>query len=538
MSLQSHEKIWQLIPGDVSHQQGNPLVDSHAPAKEFPAILSYLNSFQDVVMVLEGSHSYGREPWIASVNQAFEDLTGYALEEAVGHPLTFLHGPQTRLTTWNRLKTALLHYEPIREELAFYNKNGDVFWLELDLAPLGRIEQDTMQWLLIGRNVTGRKTLENQVKEQDSLEKVRQLSAGVAHNFNNLLMVLMGYSEMLLGKFPVDDPKRTMIAKIQETTQQMAQITSQLVAFGQTSSSNPKPVDLSQEVAQQKSRIQGLLGDQITVSTNLRPNLATVLIDPSQLEQALVQLSLNAREAMPNGGTLSFETNVVFLDRETALHQLDCKPGFYIELLVSDTGKGMKPEVKTHVFEPFFTTKGAWEGSGLGLSTVYGIVKQNGGVIEVSSQEQCGTQFRLMFPVSLPQAADSQDLSGQTEVDKSVILLIEDTAEVRELLHYELESKGYTVLAAAHGREAIRLASQCPHPIHFVLSDVMMPGMNTRNMVDQLNKLQPGIRYLFMSGFSQEILEQHDLQAPTGCFLQKPFTSEEMNLKLNQLFNH
>lgn len=408
MFLQTFETTLHQLPVGLSHQKAHPLVDARSPEIDLPSLLHHFNRLQDVVMRLESSPLFGREPLIASVNQAFETLAGYSQEEAVGQPLTFLHGPLTQLSAWNRLQTAFLHHESVREEVAFYDKTGEVFWLELDVLPLGRHEGDPVQWLMIGRNVTERKIREDKEKEIASLETVRQLSAGVAHNFNNLLMVMVGYSEMVLNRLPASDPNRAMIGKIQQASQQMAHITNQLVAFGHNSFGNPKPVDPNQAIENLKSRIQALLGDEITLFTELSPNLETILVDPFQLEQALVQLTLNARDAMPNGGLLLIETKKAFIDRETALRNLNCKSGWYIELLVADTGTGMKPEVKAHVFEPFFSTKGSWEGSGLGLSTVYGIMKQYGGLIEVSSQEQCGTQFRLLFPVS----------QGQTEVAK------------------------------------------------------------------------------------------------------------------------
>jgi CheY-like chemotaxis protein/two-component sensor histidine kinase len=361
------------------------------------------------------------------------------------------------------------------------------------------------------------------------MEAVGQLAGGVAHDFNNLALVISGHAELLLDE--LDDQRlRESVREIRRAADQARELTRQLLAFSRRQVLHPVEIDVSQVVGELVPMLRRLIGDDVELSTQLPPGLGTVRADPAQLRQVVMNLAVNARHAMPKGGRLSIETTARSLDEQLTEARLELAPGDYVVLAVSDTGSGMDDATRERIFEPFFTTKQPGEGTGLGLSTVYGIVKQSGGSIWVYSEQGRGTTFKVYLPLSsaaqaaMP-AGGEPDATAATAT--ATVLLVEDHEQVRTLVHLLLEKQGFTVLAASNGGEALAVAAAHDGPIDLVLTDLVMPGMDGKELVECLRELVPGIRALFTSGYAQGMVEGRELD-DGDAFLPKPYDQAEL----------
>ncbi len=380
---------------------------------------------------------------------------------------------------------------------------------------------------------------QEQLTQARKMEAIGQLAGGVAHDFNNLLMVIMGRTELLLKDLVASDPKRPAAELILKTTTRAADLTRQLLAFGRRQVLQPRVLDLNVIVADMGELLRRLIREEIELTTMLDPALGPVKADPGQLEQVIMNLAINARDAMPQGGRLTLETANVELDALYAQHHLDTRPGPHIMLALTDTGVGMDAQTQARIFEPFFTTKGPGKGTGLGLATVYGIVKQSGGNIWVYSEPGQGTTFKIYLPrVDEPVAAQPVDPAGTAPLQGlETILLVEDEDAVRELARDALRARGYTVLEARHGAEALQIAEQQPGPIHLMITDVVMPGMSGRVLANRLAVLQPRMKVLFMSGYTDNAIVHHGVLDPGTVFLQKPFGPAVLSHKVREVLD-
>jgi two-component system, cell cycle sensor histidine kinase and response regulator CckA len=390
----------------------------------------------------------------------------------------------------------------------------------------------------ISRNITERKRLQRQFLQAQKMEAVGQLAGGVAHDFNNLLTIISGYSDLLLNNLPDSDPMRESIKAISEAGERAAGLTRQLLAFSRQSVLEPRVLDLNAIVLNTGKMLRRLIGEDILLTTVLDPKLGRVKVDPGQLEQVLVNLAVNARDAMPKGGKLTIETGNVVLDDGYVASRVDCKPGRYVLLAVSDTGCGMSPEVKSRIFEPFFTTKGVGKGTGLGMAMVFGVVKQSGGSIEVYSELGFGTTFKVYLPAVADAATSTEkrDLGiggGGTET----ILLVEDDDGVRALAQMVLQGRGFTVLAAGDGKEAIRAVEKHRGPIDLLLTDVVMPGLDGRDLADNLRQRFPQMKVLFSSGYTDDAVVRHGVLHADVFFLQKPYSPFSLALKVRDVLD-
>lgn len=373
-------------------------------------------------------------------------------------------------------------------------------------------------------------------RESQKLEALGQLAGGVAHDFNNLLMAIMGHASFVREALPPESPVQDDVQQIERAAQRAAELTRQLLAFSRRQVLQPVPLDLNQAVTDTMRMLRRVLGERITVAFGLDPSLGITRADVAQVEQVIVNLVVNARDAMPNGGTLTVDTANVDLPPNTPGQHLEAMPGAYVMLAFTDTGGGMTPEVQERIFDPFFTTKEVGRGTGLGLSTVYGIVKQSGGSVSVYSEPGRGSTFK----VYLPRLVDAEPEIARTPAEKAspgteTILLVEDDDTVRALARRTLQARGYTVLAARDGAEALRLADEHPGSLDLLLTDVVLPSVTGPELAEQLRRRRPDIRILFMSGFPGTAVVTNGELAEASAFLLKAFTPDVLGRKVREV---
>jgi signal transduction histidine kinase/CheY-like chemotaxis protein len=391
----------------------------------------------------------------------------------------------------------------------------------------------------IGRDVTEHRKLEEQVRQAQKMESVGRLAGGVAHDFNNLLTVITGYSELLLQKIGNESPMRGQVEEIKRAGEQAASLTQQLLAFSRKQIIEPKVVHLDGLVAEMHKMLTRLIGENIALQATTGKSLGSVKVDPGRFQQILMNLVVNARDSMPDGGKIVIETANVDLDEGYCAVHPYVKPGRYVMVAVSDTGKGMSEEVKAHIFEPFFTTKGMGSGTGLGLATTYGAVHQAGGSIEVYSEVGIGTTLRIYLPrieeeALKPEKVDRPtDLPGGTET----VLIVEDEGTLRNLCVQILKQLGYRVLQARNGTEAIAVAQGYGERIDLLLTDVVMPGMNGADLATQLVLHHREMRVLFTSGYTEDVISHHGVLAEGVSFIGKPYTPSALARKVREVIN-
>ncbi len=383
-----------------------------------------------------------------------------------------------------------------------------------------------------------RKRLEEQVRQAQKMEAIGQLAGGIAHDFNNLLTVISGYSEILIDTAGLEEDKRQLVREINEAGERAAALTRQLLAFSRKQVLEPRVLDLNALIADQQRMLRRLIGEDVTLAVHLDPGLAPVLADPGPLEQVVLNLAVNARDAMPQGGRLLIETANAELDENYVRARPELAAGQYVRLSVTDNGCGMTPEVVAHAFEPFFTTKGPGQGTGLGLATVYGIVRQSGGHVTVYSEPGLGTTFNVYLPpaqaeLPAPASAEPRRLPTGTET----ILLVEDEDAVRAIARHTLVACGYTVLEAANGTDALHRCEQHRGPLDLVVTDVVMPGLAGRLLAERITALRPGTRVLFMSGYPDDAVIRHGVQHADTAFLRKPFTPHALASKVRDVLD-
>jgi len=379
-----------------------------------------------------------------------------------------------------------------------------------------------------------------QLQQSQKLEAIGQLAGGVAHDFNNMLTAIIGYTDLSLRRVGLENPIRRNLEETKKAAERAASLVRQLLAFSRKQILEPKVLDLNDVVKDMHKMLTRLIGENIKLATRLETDLGSVKADPCQVEQIIVNLVVNARDAMPRGGRVTVETANVALDDQNASKHVSVKPGEYVMLAVSDTGSGMDQETQARIFEPFFTTKEVGKGTGLGLSTVYGIVKQSGGNIWVYSEQGLGTVFKVYLPrIDDATASTIANQSQETNTPRGTetILLVEDEEVVRGLTRKILMQAGYNVLDAKGGDEAIRLCHAHAGPIDLLLTDVVMPEVSGKEVADRLLELRPSIRVLYMSGYTDEAIVQHGVLDANVKFIQKPFTWVGLTRKVREVLN-
>jgi CheY-like chemotaxis protein len=379
--------------------------------------------------------------------------------------------------------------------------------------------------------------LEQQLLQAQKMEAVGRLAGGVAHDFNNLLTVINGFAALLSRQTSTGDPRHEQLKEIMMAGETAASLTRQLLAFSRRQLLEPRVLDLNSVLADIENMLRHLIGEDVELVTTLKPDLGRVKVDPGQIEQVIMNLVVNARDAMPEGGKLFIETSNVEIDENYVRSHAPMLPGKYVMMAVSDTGCGMDLETQAHIFEPFFTTKEEGRGTGLGLATVYGIVKQSGGFIWVYSEPGQGSTFKIYFPSVEEVVPRAKRAKGRTKrVEGSItVLVVEDEGGVRSLVCQALASQGYKVLEAAGAARALKISKQHTQPIHLLLTDVVMPRTSGKELVKRLSTLHPETRVLYMSGYTNDAVVRLGLSEGDTPFLQKPFGPDALLLKVREV---
>ncbi len=479
-----------------------------------------------------------RQGAILWVNAAFTKLTGYSAGEAIAQNPRILKSYQHPPAFYKDMWTKLLAGQIWRGEIINRKKDGQLYTEEMTITPVRDAHGEIAHFIAIKQDVTEQKALERQLYHAQKMEAVGQLAGGVAHDFNNLMGVILGYSEILEEQFALSDPKRKKVEQVRKAAARAALLTRQLLAFSRQQILQPVVMDLNAIVVDVDKMLSRLISEDIKLVTVLQPHLGKVKADPSQIEQIIMNLAVNARDAMPKGGTLTIATCNMDLDENYARQHAVGKPGPYVKLTVSDTGVGIDKEIQAHIFEPFFTTKGVGKGTGLGLSTVYGIVRQSGGYIWVYSEPGRGTSFKVYLPrVEEALEPPKEEKPALVPRGTETILLVEDAASLLELTSEFLESCGYKVLAAGSPAEGLRIVEKHNGPIPLLITDIVMPEMSGHALAENLTALRPSMRVLYISGYSHDIIDRYGAMNSGQDFLQKPFTKKDLAVKVRELLD-
>ncbi len=462
---------------------------------------------------------------------------GWTPDSMIGRALVDLLHPEDQRHVAQRLSSAAGRPgEQMMTEARIRRSDGS--YRSMDAIVVSRLHEPTINGIVFNaRDITEGRRLEEQLRQAQKMEAVGRLAGGVAHDFNNLLTAILGYCNLALDDMAPNDVSRRDLEEIKDAGERAATLTRQLLAFSRRQMLQPEPVDLNGLVQQTQKMLTRILGEDIELSIELAADLPLVTADPASVEQIIVSLAMNARDAMPEGGHLVLETAVVELDGSYADSHATVLPGPYVMLAVSDTGEGMDAATRSRVFEPFFTTKAQGKGSGLGLATVYGIVKQSGGYIWVYSEPAHGTVFKVYLPiVSAPIMAARELKQIEPPRASETILLVEDEEAVRALTGEVLRRQGYEVIEAEHGKQALELVQRLSAEIHLLLTDIVMPYMNGRDLAEQISSLRPRTKVLFMSGYTDHAAVHRELSAGAP-FLQKPFTPDALARKVRGLLD-
>ena len=540
------QKIWvSLNRRSINDENGEPLYwegsveDITERKRAENALRESEERYRDLV---ENAHdiiySHDLEGNYTSINKAGEAITGYTVAEALQMNLKDTVEAEDYIKVLEMMKRKLAGENMTAYEIEIIAKDGRHIPLEVNTK---YVYQNGVAVGVqgIARDVTERRNLEEQLRQSQKMEAIGQLAGGVAHDFNNLLTAINGYSSLALQRVDDDSSIKPYLEEVKKAGDRAANLTRQLLAFGRKQILQPLALDLNSVVSDMNKMLRRLIGEDIALAAKLAPDLRKIKADPGQVEQVLINLVVNARDAMPTGGSLTIETANVQLDREYASRHVGIQPGRFVMLAVSDTGTGMDEATRARIFEPFFTTKEKGKGTGLGLSTVYGIVQQSGGSIWVYSEPNQGTSFKVYLP-ELRSDASAHVVESTIDVIESgseTILLVEDEEVVRGLTTNILEGAGYHVIAAGGGAEAAKLCADRNAPIDLLLTDVVMPRTSGKEVADQLTKMQPGLKVLFMSGYTDEAIVHHGVLDANVEFIQKPFTPVGLSKKIREVLD-
>ncbi|WP_456408436.1 PAS domain S-box protein [Caldithrix abyssi] len=489
--------------------------------------------------VNEGLGLFDLEGKIIFVNESFLDTFGYRRNEVIGRNIEFFFSPFIGYEFQLNILPASIN-GGWNGELRAKRKDGKEITVFLSTSTVKDDAGQPVVVVAVLSDITLRKQLEAQLRQSQKMEAIGQLAGGVAHDFNNLLTVIEGYIDLLKNKLDENASINSYINQMKKATERAVSLTRQLLTFSRRQVVQPKILDINKTIQELSKMLNRLIGEHIELITNLDPKIWRIKIDPSQIEQVILNLVVNARDAMPEGGELIIETEQIKLDRSYNRFHPDVRPGDYVVINVSDTGMGMSEEVQQRIFEPFFTTKEKGKGTGLGLATVYGIVKQHNGHISVYSEVGKGTTFKIYFPAikartsSEVEESERKHLKGRGEQ----ILVVEDEYLVRELICDTLRNLGYNVLEAANGEQALRVYQENADTIELILTDLVMPVMNGRKLARILKRENPDLKILFMTGYDDNAISKQGMVTEDIDYISKPFSPNKLAKKLEEIFEY
>jgi PAS domain S-box-containing protein len=477
---------------------------------------------------------------IEYVNPSFETLTGYSRKELLGkNPRIFKSGKQP-VEFYQKMWDTILSGQVFRGVMINKKKSGELYFAEKTITPLRDADGSVTHFISNDRDITETRNLESQLQQAQKMDAIGRLAGGVAHDFNNLLMVISAYSELTIEALPENDPSRRRVQEVLSASRRAADLTRQLLAFGRKQMQSLQVVNLNRVLEEICRMLPRLIGEDIQLNFVPQSGLAKVKVDPIQIEQVVMNLAANARDAMPHGGKLAIETMNMHVDSDYVSSHPMVAAGDYVLVIISDSGQGIPPEHLANIFEPFYTTKEEGLGTGLGLATVYGIVKQSGGFVWVYSELGLGTTFKIYLPQVkvasesvTPIQAPSNTPVGGTET----LLLVEDEVAVRQSTREFLTMNGYHVLEARNGEEALSIVRSYPAPIHLMITDVVMPHIGGGRLAEQMAIERPQTRVLFVSGYAESTLLRQGIFDVTHRFLQKPFTLRAMANKVREILS-
>jgi two-component system cell cycle sensor histidine kinase/response regulator CckA len=471
------------------------------------------------------------------VNPGFQKITGYDEKELVGQDCLNLATPEYKDKIRQHAVQMLKGKTSSPYEYQFQTKDGEIKWaMESVVTTIYNGKKASIGYFM---DITERKRLEKQLTQAQRMEAVGILAGGIAHDFNNLLTAIMGYGELMKMDLEKNDPHHHYTEEILKTATRGSNLTHQLLAFSRKQILQPSVLSINTLVNNMEKLLRRLIGEDIELVTIIDPEVGAVRADKGQMEQIIMNLAVNARDAMPQGGKLTIETADVFLDETYGRGHLDVEPGPYVMLAVSDNGEGMDVATQSHIFEPFFTTKMIGQGTGLGLATVYGIVKQSGGHIWVYSEPEQGTTFKIYLPRVDEEISDTEQ-RGVTVTKlkgRETIMVVEDDDTLREVISRGLKKFGYGVITAANGGEALITNEKRKGPLNLLLTDVVLPHMGGRELAERLVSLRPGLKVLYMSGYTENAIVHHGILNDDVGFLQKPFKVNMMITKIREILD-
>ncbi|MGA3016103.1 MAG: PAS domain S-box protein [Bryobacteraceae bacterium] len=522
-------------------EAGPPPADAKNPSRDMPGIIDKAGHL--VVALLESASqaivAVDRAGRIVLANRRAEEIFGYSREELLGQPIEMLL-PESRRGHHVHERDEYFARPRIRPmgtgiDLAARRKDGTEFPVEVSLSYVQA--EGGIYAIAFVSDISQRKHLEEQLLHAQKMEAVGRLAGGVAHDFNNMLTVISGYNRMILDELSALDPLRGYAEEVLKASDRAAALTNQLLAFSRRQIMRPRVISVNTVLGQTEKMLRRLIGEDVELVLRLDAGAGNIRADPLHVEQAVVNLAVNARDAMPLGGRLTIETGNVTLDENYARTHMGVKPGEFVLIAVSDTGHGMDAETRRRIFEPFFTTKEKGKGTGLGLATVYGMIKQTGGDIWVYSEPGRGTTFKLYFPRVAESASDlaEGDACLANRAGGETILVVEDEKAVRELTVRMLQQLGYVILTASSGVEALEIGQTHQGTIHLLLTDVVMPAMSGRHLADQLLVERPGTKVLYLSGYTENTVVHHGVLDAGVNFLPKPFSREGLARKLREV---
>jgi PAS domain S-box-containing protein len=475
---------------------------------------------------------------IQYANPCMTELTGYSVGELIGRTPSLFKSGRQDASFYSRMQETILAGEKWEGVIFNKRKNGSLYQEKMVVIPVKDKAGTISNFVAIKRDVTKEKALESQLVQVQKMESVGRLASGVAHDFNNILSVIIGYSEMILDELPANSSTAEKVEVVYEFTHKAVALTRQLLAFSRKQVLEMKGVNLN-ELAENMTKMLGrVIGEDIELVCMFNDSVHGVLGDPSQLEQVLMNLAINARDAMPEGGRLLIETSDIELGDGVISYHEKVMPGLYSMIAISDTGTGMDEETQERIFEPFFTTKEKEKGTGLGLSTVYGIVKQHNGYIYVYSEPSSGTTFKIYLPIAAHEDVQADKRKARHKPGGTeTMLIVEDEPSIRELVVKVLQPLGYRLLTAANGKEALQISADFTGDIPLILTDVIMPGLNGRELAESIEKERPDTKVIFMSGYTDDVISSYGVLDPGVNFIQKPLAPITLAIKIREVLD-